>query len=110
MKLAGTRVFTGVDAYLWPLGNSCSPDGGRFCCFSSASRHFSLSAHQHLAHEQFYVFPVFFSIVVVRVWSCSLALECCLDNGLGRISILFTFTHRIDFRQIFFFLRNIIGF
>lgn len=34
--------------------------GARFYCFSFASHHFSLSAHQHLAHELFYVLSIFF--------------------------------------------------
>lgn len=72
MKLAGTRVFTGVDAYLWPLGNSCSPYGGPFLLFFHRFSSFlfvgssTLGTRVVLRSTQF-----FFFIVVACVWSCS---------------------------------------
>lgn len=110
MKLAGTRVFTGVDAYLWPLGNSCSPYGGRFYCFSFASHHFSLSAHQHLAHELFYVLPFFFlllSRVCGHVNVRFNIIETRNINGLSGISIYLLFSRiKIIFVKSFFLLGN----
>lgn len=107
MKLAGTRVFTGVDAYLWPLGNSCSPYGGRFSCFSFASHHFSLSAHQHLAHEMFYVLLQIFLLLSRVCGHIHLRLniiETRNTEGLSRLfRFIYFFWYEIDFRKILFF-------
>lgn len=102
MKLAGTRVFTGVDAYLWPLGNSCSPYGGRFSCFSFASHHFSLSAHQHLAHEMFYVLPQFFLLLLSRVCGhIHVRLNIIETRNTEGLSRIFRFIYFFDIKLIF---------